>query len=290
MHRAPSPLRPRGCGFTLIELLVVISIIALLIGILLPALGAARTAARGLQCLSNVRQFGIGLAIYTNENRSFLPPGFRNTGSGATSTDWAVLIYNSFGAEGNTFDSSGADGAGTRGLRETVTCPEAEAGPGAATNNILHYSSHPRVLPEMPRGGGDPAPSITGPVQQLRLDVIRNPSELTSIFDGVQVSDNQNNAGAVAFALDDFGYFNKDFFLGSGNATSPEEPINAGTNQDAVGFDGNAGDIRFRHGGDTTGNFLFVDGHASSESFNGSTPGMDGTSSLTRQNVNVDGI
>ena len=63
-----------GRGFTLIELLVVISIIALLVSILLPALGAARAAGRGVQCLANFRQIGVALNLYAQDNNNYLPP------------------------------------------------------------------------------------------------------------------------------------------------------------------------------------------------------------------------
>lgn len=61
-------------GFTLIELLVVISIIAVLIAILLPALSAARESAENVQCTSNLKQIGIGAHAYAPDNRSLLPP------------------------------------------------------------------------------------------------------------------------------------------------------------------------------------------------------------------------
>jgi prepilin-type N-terminal cleavage/methylation domain-containing protein/prepilin-type processing-associated H-X9-DG protein len=63
----------RRNGFTLIELLVVIAIIALLMAILMPVLGKAKEQARTMVCRSNLKQYGIGLRMYLDENDYFFP-------------------------------------------------------------------------------------------------------------------------------------------------------------------------------------------------------------------------
>jgi prepilin-type N-terminal cleavage/methylation domain-containing protein/prepilin-type processing-associated H-X9-DG protein len=81
----------KRAGFTLIELLVVISIIALLIGILLPALSAAQESARKVECMSNVRQLAIAVNTYTLDHADTTPDGHYNNVAGNTS-EWDTSV------------------------------------------------------------------------------------------------------------------------------------------------------------------------------------------------------
>lgn len=139
---------PHVAGFTLIELLVVISIIGVLVGLLLPAVQAARESARQMHCANNLKQHGLGLQQYCAQHKEF-PAGARlHEKDGELGISWCVLVLpylelSHMYSEINPLPDGGAEYWGpAQQIVDVYVCPSAEPQSNSATTlKIANYSA-----------------------------------------------------------------------------------------------------------------------------------------------------
>jgi len=190
--------RSMRCGFTLIELLVVIAIIAILAGMLLPALARAKQKAHGAACLSNLRQWGFAQTMYLEDNRSVFPlpkiatatpgspgysentPGwsnfadFHNAGQGDNAWFNALPTYTG----GKPLWEIAGSPANFVGSRKIFDCPAVTQPPEFSDPNRVVFNYGMNL-----KGNTGMDPSIVYGVS-FRSTMVRNPSAFVFMADG----------------------------------------------------------------------------------------------------------
>jgi prepilin-type processing-associated H-X9-DG protein len=174
-----------------VELLVVIGIIAILIGILLPALSKARAISRRTACLSNMRQMGMGLQIFAQEHDLYLPKAWFNSGptpgamSLADTTNYTAL-KESWGFRDPMWGWDFLLLKYVKGNKEVFRCPSDESDflRGRWTTSATPGLTEPPEADDIPASYRMNVSNQSDPFRAVKLTQIRNSSQAILLVEG----------------------------------------------------------------------------------------------------------
>jgi prepilin-type N-terminal cleavage/methylation domain-containing protein/prepilin-type processing-associated H-X9-DG protein len=206
----PGATRPRRLAFTLVELLVVIGIIAILVGLLVPAVNSARESARRTKCTNQMYQLGNG--AIQQANASGYLPGWRNavqTTGGLQPYSWPVLILPFI--EKNDVYTAVINGASTAPSIDMFVCPSAPL--DAPPNTALTYSGNAGSASNLRRADGVMLDTAIPASGRLGLDDISNGDGTTTTLLLAEKSSRNANLAQWTVAVSTSGTF--DYLVGS---------------------------------------------------------------------------
>ena len=246
-------------AFTLIELLTVIAIIGILAAIIIPTVGAVREKAKSVRCVSNLRQIGVGIRLFANDNKGAVV-SYRGVPSDSSNPNsqgllWAEMLlpYMAIKPEGGVMVPTLPAGADYRGdSRYFHVCP---GSPVPVTWSAWgNYLLHPVIMRTT-----FPRPS------SFNISRITRPSQVVLIADGSV----NNTEGAINYGASSSGadgqYFDSTYTLTTDPTTVSLTTAVPNEKLGNKNIDGVSGWFRYRHNNNC--NTLYADGHVSAISY-----------------------
>jgi prepilin-type N-terminal cleavage/methylation domain-containing protein len=234
---------PIKCGFTLIELLVVIAIIAILAAMLLPALASAKKRAQQIACISNLKQVGVALTMYVDDNNGYWPI-VSYTDVYGNSIDWCKELYPYLPQKGSDINH----GVNTAAANQVFICPSTTF-PKVALSDVTRSYAATAVM------SGLNGNNLTVTIARKATPMI-HPSETPLVCEAKQ------EYPLAAPTANYYSFSNVPWTLSSAQ----------GAQRDLLtGNPAQMSELDFRHGSHNIMNFLYGDIHAASYTYTTAT-------------------